>query len=111
MQRCVEKRIKKKNPRKPLKVKSVPPPAQGRRLRIPREQENTAIRLPKHTSISSVLNCNYVLVNAVIEQCTGEIPQWTLRLGEVCKDHGGCSTAQGQGMISYILEEADRGWR
>lgn len=50
---------------------------QRRKPRRPGDQENTAIRLPQDTHISSVyvtvLNCNYVLVHAVIEQGIGEM--------------------------------------
>lgn len=50
-----------------------------------REQENTAMRLPQDIHISSVsvtvLNCNYVLVHAVIEQGIGESGGWTLSVG------------------------------
>lgn len=58
-----------------------------------RDHENTVIKLPQDTHISSVsvtvLNCNYVLVHAVIEQGIGESEGRALRLGEVWKDHRG----------------------
>lgn len=77
-----------------------------------REQENTAIRLPQDTHISSVyvtvLNCNYVLARAVIEQGIGESGRWTLRLGEVWNHHRGEAPCQDLVMFPNIHVEAGR---
>lgn len=80
-----------------------------------RDQENTAIRLPQDAHISSVsvtvLNCNYVLVHAVIEQGIGESGGWTLRLGEVWKDHRVEVLCRDTVMFPNILVVAGRSWR
>lgn len=77
-----------------------------------REQENIAVRLPQDTHISlvyvTVLNCNYVLVHAVIEQGIGESGGWTLSLGEVCNDHRGEAPCQDLVMFPNIHVETGR---
>lgn len=61
----------------------------GEEVSKTRDQESIAMRLTQDTHISSVsvtvLNCNYVLVHAVIEQGIGESGGWMLSLGEVWK--------------------------
>lgn len=59
----------------------------------------------------TVLNCNYVLVHAVIEQSIGEGGGWRLKLRVVWKDHRVEVPCRDTVMFSNILVVAGSRWR